>query len=124
MFKKIKEEYKKDTYLRRILKALKDPKCDEARRLGKQIEIDRIEVKKAEHKDPDLRQDVLNTGIEVEKDDPKGLEWYSEKAEESNADELLILNDPKEPANAKKEDDSKALGWYSKKEDLARLNNK
>ncbi|CAG8613749.1 10106_t:CDS:2, partial [Cetraspora pellucida] len=55
------------------------------------------------------------------------------KAEEGNSDGLLILNDPKEPANAKEEvpnigievekDDPKALGWYSKKENPAGLNN-
>ncbi|CAG8739224.1 13636_t:CDS:1, partial [Cetraspora pellucida] len=66
-----------------------------------------------------------NTGIEVEKDDPKGLEWYSERTEEGNSDGLLILNDPKEPANAKEEapnigievekDDPKGLEWYSEK---------
>ncbi|CAG8772596.1 18066_t:CDS:1, partial [Cetraspora pellucida] len=76
---------------------------------------------------------ATNTGIEVEKDDPKGLEWYSEKAEEGNSDGLLILDDPKEPADTKEgatntgieveKDDPKALGRYLKKEDPAGLNN-
>ncbi|CAG8716916.1 8884_t:CDS:2 [Cetraspora pellucida] len=36
MYERIKKEYEEDTYLQRIIKALKDSQCEEAKKLGKQ----------------------------------------------------------------------------------------
>ncbi|CAG8497447.1 5691_t:CDS:1, partial [Scutellospora calospora] len=46
IYERIKEEYKENTYLKRILKALEDPKSEEAKRLGKQV--GRFELKESE----------------------------------------------------------------------------
>ncbi|CAG8739844.1 3100_t:CDS:2, partial [Cetraspora pellucida] len=58
---------------------------------------------KAERNGPDAQKDATNTGIEVEKDDPKELDWYSRKAEKDNSDGWLIQDNSKEPAYAKEE---------------------
>ncbi|CAG8466275.1 15104_t:CDS:2 [Cetraspora pellucida] len=79
---------------------------------------------------------TLNIGIVVEKNDPKELEWYLEKAKEDKSDGGLIQDDPKEHVDPNEEtlnigikvkkDNSNSSEWYSKKteeEDPAGLNN-